>query len=177
MKPTIPVQQVKKAPAPVVVAQKPTVTQTISPSVPHHPKPSLSDTEWEFYEGMEAHEMDINVAKFILFKVKSCKERGVEWKLTFQAVKNLMKAKKCYYTGQKLTQPVKGVAGFIKRETDITLDRIDCKKGYVKGNVVACSTWANQLKSEAENKTVFGVDDAAKVFVRASKRLKKQDGV
>lgn len=177
MKPIIPVQQVKKAPVPVVVAQKPVATQTISPSVPHPPKPSLSDTEWEFYEGMEAHEMDINVAKFILFKVKSCKERGVEWKLTFQAVKNLMKAKKCYYTGQKLTQPVKGIAGFIKRETDITLDRIDCKKGYVKGNVVACSTWANQLKSEAENKTVFSVDDAAKVFVRASKRLKKKDGV
>lgn len=168
MKPTIPVQQVKKAPVPVVVARK-----TAIPPAP--PKPVLADTEWEFYEGMEPHEMDINIAKFILFKVKSCNERGVEWKLTFQAVKNLMKSKKCYYTGQKLTQPVKGVAGFIKRETDITLDRIDCKKGYVKGNVVACSSWANQLKSEAENKTVFSVEDAAKVFVKASKRLKKKD--
>ena len=173
MKPTIPVQQIKKAPMPIIVEQK----AATKAAQLNNPQPPLSDTEWEFYEGMEPHEMDINIAKFILFKVKSCKERGVEWKLTFQAVKNLMKSKKCYYTGQKLTQPVKGMAGFIKRETDITLDRIDCKKGYVKGNVVACSTWANQLKSEAENKTVFSVDDAAKVFVRASKRLKKKDGV
>ena len=168
MKPTIPVQQIKKAPMPIIVEQK-AATKAAQLNIPQLP---LSDTEWEFYEGMEPHEMDINIAKFILFKVKSCKERGVEWKLTFQAVKNLMKSKKCYYTGQKLTQPVKGVAGFIKRETDITLDRIDCKKGYVKGNVVACSTWANQLKSEAENKTVFDIDAAAKVFVKASKRLK-----
>lgn len=68
----------------------------------------------------------------------------------------MLVAKRCYYTGVKLTRPKFNRDGVVyknqtKRPTDVTIDRVDSSKGYVKGNVVACSYAANCFKSKFEN--------------------------
>ena len=66
----------------------------------------------------------------------SAKKRNKEFALSIQSVKNLIKAKHCYYSGLELT------------EGTLTVDRKDNSKGYVKGNVVACHSKINALKSD-----------------------------
>lgn len=48
----------------------------------------------------------------------------------------------CPITGEKLD------IGTNKLDTSISLDRVDNSKGYIKGNVVAISRWANLRKSD-----------------------------
>lgn len=55
--------------------------------------------------------------------------------------------------------------------TDITIDRIDNTKGYVKGNVMAISNRANNLKSIFENPE-YGMDFAQAAVIMAKKEIK-----
>ena len=82
---------------------------------------------------------DEDVARKYLFTKEGAKSRGIEFTLGLTSVKNLLKAKKCYYTGLPFdhTDP----------EGSLTFDRVDYKKGYVKGNVVACRKSVNDLKN------------------------------
>jgi len=92
-------------------------------------------------------EFDAYCAKSYLSKMQSCQQRGIEFKLNFTSFKNLMRAKKCYYTGVTLTRG----GGQENNPNYLTIDRIDNKLPYQKGNVVACCTKANQLKALVEN--------------------------
>lgn len=74
------------------------------------------------------------VAKKFLNLQKSAKGRGIPFDLSIQSVINLKKAKKCFYTGKALTPD------------NLSVDRIDNDKGYVKGNVVACDHAFNLKK-------------------------------
>jgi len=69
-----------------------------------------------------------------LSKRDDAQRRGIEFNLSVVSIRNLLLSKKCYYLGTPLS-PDK-----------ITIDRVDGRKGYVKGNVVACSNKANQVK-------------------------------
>ena len=90
---------------------------------------------------------DIKLARRYLAKACSAQARGIEFDLTFQSYKNLCRAKKCKYTGMKLTQG----EGDKTRPTDRTIDRVNNLEGYVKGNVVAVCHAANHIKSIWEN--------------------------
>lgn len=81
---------------------------------------------------------DIEVAKKMLKIFQSANDRGLEFDLSFKTVKRLMSYKKCYYTGV----PFKEDGVFAR-----SFDRIDSAKGYVEGNVVACTVDINQKKS------------------------------
>ena len=50
----------------------------------------------------------------------------------------MYKTKRCYYTGIRFDEKIK--------DKQLTLDRVDRLQGYVKGNVVACTDKANQMK-------------------------------
>jgi hypothetical protein len=76
--------------------------------------------------------------KFIQLK-GSADKRGKDWNLTLADIRKLLQRKTCHYTGVKFTEEGKYAR---------TVDRIDNTKGYVKGNVVACTHWANQMKNE-----------------------------
>ena len=82
---------------------------------------------------------DADVARKFLQVEDSARKRGIEFSLNLTTVKNLMKAKKCKYTGwdYNYTDP----------EHSPTFDRLDHNKGYVKGNVVSCMKCINDLKS------------------------------
>lgn len=82
---------------------------------------------------------DADVARKFLQVEESARKRGIEFKLNLTTVKNLMKAKKCKYTGlaYDYTDP----------ERSPSFDRLDCNLGYVKGNVVSCMKCVNDLKN------------------------------
>ena len=70
--------------------------------------------------------------------LRSAKKRNLDFNLSDEDVEELLKRKTCYYTGARFTS---------SSDYCRTVDRIDNKKGYVKGNVVACTHGANQLKN------------------------------
>jgi len=75
----------------------------------------------------------------------SAEKRGLDFDLQVSDVKRLLRRKTCYYSGVVLTDAVQG-----KREpTERTMERLDSSKGYVKGNVVACSHRMNHIKGDA----------------------------
>jgi hypothetical protein len=69
----------------------------------------------------------------------SANNRGLEFNLTFTEVKKLSNSKVCYYTGVRFDPS--------SEDTKFSVDRIDCTKGYVKGNVVACTIRINKIKA------------------------------
>ena len=80
-------------------------------------------------------------------KIASSAKKDQEFSLSIGQFKKIMSRKTCYYTKVILTysnspQPL---------ATDITIDRIDRKRGYVLGNCVACCHAFNQLKGVAES--------------------------
>ena len=87
---------------------------------------------------------DENVARKYLQLKESATRRGKDFTISLSDVRTLLKKKTCYYTGLPFTDEV---------NYSRTVDRIDVNKGYIKGNVVACTHIANQLKEMlVENK-------------------------
>lgn len=70
---------------------------------------------------------------------RSSVKRGKEFNLDIKDVHLLMKEEACYYTKTRFEG-----SGDYK----MTVDRVDNSKGYVKGNVVACTHVANKMKNE-----------------------------
>lgn len=111
---------------------------------------------------------DLYVADKLRRKADNARERGIEFNMTFQSMKNILSAKKCHYTGLPLTKPRPGLP---LRGSDLTIDRVNCDVGYVKGNVVACSHAANSLKSQVEKAGVAGLKMGVKIFSKTIKRI------
>jgi len=91
-------------------------------------------------------------------KAKSCKERNIPFLLTFSEYKNILKTKKCKYTGVEMNDVVNDP--FL-----LTLERIDANLPYVKGNVVAVCNFINSFKSVMlENREAFWKDSPEKML-------------
>lgn len=82
---------------------------------------------------------DEDVARKFLQLKDSARKRNIEFNLNLTTVRNLLKAKRCAYSGLPFdyTDPKKSP----------TVDRKDHRKGYVKGNVVSCRQEINELKN------------------------------
>lgn len=93
---------------------------------------------------------DIQIARNYTAKADNARSRGIEFGLSFTAYKNLVRAKKCKVSGVLLTtpRPQKELLA-----TDRTIDRIDSRKGYVSGNVMAVCHGVNNFKAFFENST------------------------
>ena len=87
-------------------------------------------------ERLEAN--DLEVAKKMLKIHQSAIDRTLEFNLGFESVKKLLSYSNCYYTNRKFEAD-----GIYAR----SFDRIDSSKGYVEGNVVACTVDINGKKS------------------------------
>ncbi len=81
---------------------------------------------------------DIEVAKKMINLQQSASSRNIEFDLSFETVKYLMSRTHCYYTAVKFED--EGKLAF-------SVDRVDSKKGYIEGNVVACTVDVNSKKS------------------------------
>ena len=106
---------------------------------------------------------DVRIAQMYVNKANNAHARGLEFSISFSTYKNMMRAKRCKYTGITLTEQRIGAQSH--RATDRTIDRIDASKGYINGNCVACSHAANQFKSNFECDTFpLSTNDAKKII-------------
>ena len=81
---------------------------------------------------------DLEVAKKMLKIHQSAVDRKLDFDLSFESVKKLLSYQTCYYTNRKFEDD-----GAFAR----SFDRIDSAKGYIEGNVVACTVDINGKKS------------------------------
>jgi hypothetical protein len=81
---------------------------------------------------------DVEVAKKLVNIHSSAQSRNLEFNLTFEYVKKLLEYTTCYYTNIQFTED-----GIYAR----SFDRVDNDKGYVVGNVVACTVDINGKKN------------------------------
>ena len=72
-------------------------------------------------------------------------DRKLEFNLSFESVKTLLKFQTCYYTGRKFDNE-----GPYSR----SIDRIDSSKGYIEGNVVSCTVDINGKKSNLSDEEI-----------------------
>ena len=119
---------------------------------------------------------ELYVSRFYKNKANNARRDGYEFGLSLISVRNLLMAKRCYYTGREMTLPNYRQDGSVpgnvpQRPTDVTIDRVDNSLGYVKGNVVACCKAANSFKARLDNDNFeLGMDD----MIRMSDKLKKR---
>lgn len=91
--------------------------------------------------------LDERTARKFLALQKSAEKRDLDFDLTLTGVKNLLKAKRCRYTGAELTFE-------LGEPNQFSVDRVDNSKGYVTGNVVACSREFNEKKGSLTKKDI-----------------------
>jgi hypothetical protein len=81
---------------------------------------------------------DLEVAKKMIKIFQSAQDRKLDFALSFKTVKTLLTHSSCYYTNKKFEEEGQNARSF---------DRIDSDKGYIEGNVVACTIDINSKKS------------------------------
>lgn len=72
-------------------------------------------------------------------KVKSCEERGLEWRITFNQFVELMTVEKCAYTGT-----------VFPKDHGRSIERVNPKVGYTMENVVIVTARANSQKAQLD---------------------------
>ncbi|WPJ20587.1 putative anti-sigma factor [Pseudomonas phage vB_PF_Y1-MI] len=120
------------------------------------------------YDELEGFEKDMRIIAKLQSKQQNALGRGLDFNMTFQSMKNIMEAKKCFYTGVTLTDSPAG-----NKPTDRTIERVDNEKGYIIGNVVACSYEANQVKAMFEGRSSIDLKTAIKMFSKIKVKIAK----
>lgn len=111
--------------------------------------------------GIPLVEFEVLVANKYRGKVENAKSRGIDFSLTLNEFRNILMKKRCAYTGIHLTIHRHGNPD----KSDLTLERIDSKLGYMKGNVIAVCAAANSVKGVFEDPNNFlSVNDAVRMF-------------
>lgn len=109
-----------------------------------------------------------NVLAMYMQKKENANERGIEFNLPLDEFSKLQKRSHCAYTGQPFQRD--------DRELKRTFERIDPTKGYLHGNVIACSAAANQAKSgldSFEQNPVIPDEMKVHLLERALARIKQ----
>ena len=81
---------------------------------------------------------EIEVAKKLINIYQSAQDRKLQFNLSFEYVRKMLEYKTCYYTNKPFTEDGPNARSF---------DRVDSDKGYIEGNVVACTIDINGKKS------------------------------
>ena len=113
---------------------------------------------------------DRYAAKRYLKQYDRAIDKGMDFDLTLSEFSKIVARKKCFYTGVTM---IKLMGENSLDGNVLTLDRIDNSKGYVKGNVVACTKSANNLKAIWENPEFkLTVENARDVALKTIAMLK-----
>jgi hypothetical protein len=91
---------------------------------------------------VDNHPTDLYVAKKMVLIHQSATARDIEFDMSFKEVKKLLTRKTCYF------EPDVVLSSERDAPDQRTLDRLDNDKGYVDGNVVACSKRINAAKAD-----------------------------
>jgi len=101
---------------------------------------------------------DIDIARKYTNKAQDAYKRNIPFLLSFVEYKRLLKTKKCYYTGVEMVFEEGNPNCF-------SIDRVDASKGYIPGNVVACTVKFNQKKKD------LTMDDLRMIFKKLKRKL------
>lgn len=103
-----------------------------------------ADNKKDHYSGFREH-------------LRRCRRRNQEVTITLDDLKTQWEGQKsiCPYTGLQLVQPKYNSKNDI--QTTASLDRIDCKKGYIKGNIQFVSMAINYAKSTLIHKEMIAL--------------------
>jgi len=111
---------------------------------------------------------DVEVAKKLINIFQSAQDRKLQFNLSFEYVRKMLEYKTCYYTGKTFTED-----GPLAR----SFDRVDSDKGYIEGNVVACTIEINGKKSNLSFEEISCLYHklASKKEKSAKKEIKKEE--
>jgi hypothetical protein len=116
----------------------------------------------QLIHGMTPMVFEVVAVNKYINKVDSSRKRGIEFALTFSEYRRLLSRKRCAYTGITLSFH-RGQSA--PTNADLTIERIDNEKGYVKGNVIVVCSAANSVKGVLEDPNTFlSVKDAIRMF-------------
>ena len=99
---------------------------------------NVTDVVLEVKKELRPQIPDIEVAKKLVNIHSSAQSRNLDFDLTFEYVKKLLEYSTCFYTNVQFTEDGPNARSF---------DRVDNDRGYVIGNVVACTTDINGKKN------------------------------
>lgn len=120
---------------------------------------------------MKQHELDLIIAHKLVAKSDKCKDKGIEFDLSFEKVKTIAEEGKCAYTGEVFSS----VSG--AEENSMSLERIDPRVGYVDNNVVGICHWLNRFKGRTLDAFLhcekLTVEAKIKILRKALYRLEK----
>jgi len=116
----------------------------IKPVVPQITKSTISDVE---------------VAKKLINIYQSAQDRKLQFNLSFDYVRRMLEYKTCYYTNKPFTEDGPNARSF---------DRIDSDKGYIEGNVVACTIDINGKKSN------LSFEEISCIYQKLAKKKNKE---
>ena len=122
-----PVETITTEPSKEVVVEQPQ-KEVVNQQPKEHPKKEITKPIIS----------DVEVAKKLVNIHSSAQSRSLEFNLTFEYVKKLLEYNTCYYTNVIFTEDGGSARSF---------DRVDNDKGYVIGNVVACTIDINGKKN------------------------------
>jgi hypothetical protein len=113
---------------------------------------------------------DIEIAKRMVRTEKSASDRGKEFSISFEKMKELLSSTHCYITGVELE------TGEDNKDNFLTLERLDNEKGYTDDNVVACSSYINKKKGDLSVQEIVMIYDAlrAKGIISSNETPKEQ---
>jgi len=107
---------------------------------------------------------DIEVARKMINLQQSATSRNLEYNLTFETTKRLMSYTRCYYTNVE----------FNDTTNIFSIDRVDPKKGYIEGNVVACTVEINSKKANLTIEEIHSLSAQLKKL-RASEKVEEKE--
>ena len=110
---------------------------------------------------------DIEVARKMINLQQSATSRNLEYNLTFETTKRLMSYTRCYYTNVE----------FNDTTNIFSIDRVDPKKGYIEGNVVACTVEINSKKANLTIEEIHNLSTQLKKFWSSEKVVEKVEEV
>jgi hypothetical protein len=103
---------------------------------------------------------DLELATRYVSTARSAVDRNIEFSLTLSDMRSILRRNVCPYTGSVMTD-------VINDDNQKTLDRIDASRGYVRGNVIACSKKINSTKGNLTSDQILAM---AKVIKRKNKQ-------
>lgn len=90
----------------------------------------------------------LHTARKYISLFESARRRNLAFDLDLDDVSALLKQKRCYYTAAELVSFEHEPGATDLPDNYLTVDRVDNNKGYIRGNVVACSQMINKMKDQ-----------------------------
>lgn len=120
---------------------------------------------------------DLKVCKSYINKARDAEARGIDFNLSYQEWLGVIETSKCPVTGKTFYRGDRVDGQPVSPQT-LTIERLDPRKGYVSGNVVAFSYVANSAKSIVDKLVHFpGLSDFEKIKILRKSLYQLEKGV